>query len=283
MLLKTEPLNEHFGAEILGLDLRDAMTPEIEQTIKKLFLTHQLLYFRGQDLSPDDHVRFGKIFGELQIHVMNQYHESEHPELYRLSNIGEDGKPNGKFPDKGTHAWHTDASWQPLTGGATIIFCERATTRGGETHFCDMYRAYDRLPSMWIHRLDGKRAAHSLDFSRNRRHGEQPMTEKQKKSTPSVDHPIIRTHPDTKKKTIFLGDHAEHIVGMNYETGRLWIEELNNELIIHEDLTYRHKWAIGDLLVWDNRCLLHKVTAYDATTEGRTIRRCTTLDPRKPE
>ena len=93
MLLKTEPLNEHFGAEILGVDLRDAMTPEIEQTIKKLFLTHQLLYFRGQDLSPDNHVRFGKIFGELQIHVMNQYHESEHPERYRLSNIGEDGKP----------------------------------------------------------------------------------------------------------------------------------------------------------------------------------------------
>ncbi|MEJ6650323.1 MAG: TauD/TfdA family dioxygenase [Burkholderiales bacterium] len=281
MPLNTRQLTKNIGVEIIGLDLSKKTNGKTLQEIQDLFLEYQVLYFGQQNLSSAAHVRFGQRFGELQIHVMNQYHESAHPELYRLSNIGDDGKPNGIFPDQGTHAWHTDASWQEYTGQATIIYCEVPTFKGGDTHFSDMYGAYDRLSDDWRNKLKNKRAAHSLHFSRNRRHGHQPMSHEQRNSTPTVDHPICRTHPDTHKKSVFLGDHAEHIIGLPSETGRAWIDELN-QLIVHDDLTYKHKWKQGDFLVWDNRCLMHRVENYDAFREGRTIRRCTTIDPRRP-
>ena len=282
MTIRTNKLSANLGIEILELDLSKDLDKKTAESIKDLFLQHQVLYFGQQKITPTEHVRFGRLFGELQIHVMNQYHETQNPELYQLSNIGADGKPNGIFPDQGTHVWHTDASWQEHTGHATIIYCELATSAGGDTHFSDMYGAYDRLSQEWKNKLRGKRAAHSLNFSRNRRHGHQPMTQEQVNSTPTVDHPILRSHPDTHRKTVFLGDHAEHIVDLPYQVGRQWIDKLN-QLIVHDDLTYKHKWKKGDLLVWDNRCLMHRVEHYDASKEGRTIRRCTVIDPRKPQ
>ena len=282
MPIRTRKLSENLGIEILDLDLSKSLDSGTIESIKDLFLQYQVLYFGQQRITPTEHVRFGRLFGELQVHVMNQYHETENPELYRLSNIGEDGKPNGVFPDQGTHVWHTDASWQKYTGHATIIYCELATSSGGDTHFSDMYGAYERLPNDWKNELQDKRAVHSLHFSRSRRHGHQPMTQEQVNSTPKVDHPILRNHPDTQRKTVFLGDHAEHIVGLPYQVGRQWIDKLNQS-IVHDDLTYKHKWKKGDLLVWDNRCLMHRVEHYDASNEGRTIRRCTVIDPRKPQ
>jgi taurine dioxygenase len=91
-----------------------------------------------------------------------------------------------------------------------------------------------------------------------------------------VDHPSVRTHPETGRKCVYLGDHAEFIVGMSYDEGRALIEELN-ALIIHRDLTYEHCWTVGELLVWDNRCLLHRATPFDEAREGRVVRRCTVL------
>ncbi len=220
--------------------------------------------FAPQDLPPGRQVEFARHFGEVQVHVMNQYHADGYPELYRLSNLDAHGRPNGKHPDKGTLAWHTDGSWQRVTGQATIIYGEvmPGTGEGGETHFCDMYGAYERLDAAWKARIASMRAVHNLDFSRNRRHG--------------VDHPVVRTHPETGRKCLYLGDHAEYIVGLPYEEGRALIEELN-ALAIHPDLTYEHKWTIRELIVWDNRCVLHRATPYDASTQGRVIRRCTVL------
>jgi taurine dioxygenase len=207
---------------------------------------------------------------------MNQYHADGHPELYRLSNLDEHGNPNGKHPDKGTLAWHTDGSWRRVTGQATIIYGEVCAGEGGETHFCDMYGAYERLSPEWKGRIAGMRAVHNLDFSRTRRHGEDPMTEAQRSAVPPVDHPIVRTHPETGRKCLFLGDHAEYIVGMGYDEGRALIEELN-ALAVHKDLTYEHRWTPGELIVWDNRCLMHRATEYDPAVQRRVVRRCTVL------
>jgi taurine dioxygenase len=279
--IQIRKLTPHFGAEVIGLDLSVPMSSEDFEHIRNLFLEYQLLYFGQQQLSDSDHVRVGQQFGTLQVHVMNQYHANQHPELYRLSNVGADGKPNGQYPDKGTLAWHTDASWQSLTGQATLIYCEIAAKQGGETHFCDAYGLYDRLSPDWKERLQNKKAVHSLDFSRNRRHGHQPMTEDQRAAVPPVEHPILRTHPDTNRKSLYLGDHAEYVKDVPYEEGRQWIDELNT-IGAEDELVYRHQWSDHDFLVWDNRCLLHKVMEYDAATEKRIVRRCTVIDPRPP-
>jgi taurine dioxygenase len=269
-------LTPNLGAEVSGIELSAAMDDALFRVLYDAFLRYQVLLFPPRDLPPCDQVAFARRFGEVQVHVMNQYHADGHPELYRLSNLDHDGKPSGHHPDRGTLAWHTDGSWQRVTGQATIIYGEVMPQRGGETHFCDMYGAYERLSPSWKKRTAGLRAVHNLDFSRNRRHGEDPLTEAQRVAKPPVDHPIVRTHPETGRKCLFLGDHAEYIQGMPYDEGRALIEELN-ALAVHPDLTYEHRWKARELLAWDNRCVMHRATAYDAENEGRVIRRCTVL------
>ena len=270
------PLSPRLGAELSGVTLADDMSDDVFRAIYAAFLRYQVLLFPPQDVPPGRQVAFARRFGEVQIHVMNQYHADGYPELYRLSNLDENGKPNGHHPDKGTLEWHTDGSWSRVTGQATIIYGEVMPESGGETHFCDMYEAYERLDPPWKQRIAGMRAVHNLDFSRTRRHGEDPMTEEQRLAKPPVDQPIVRTHPETGRKCIYLGDHAEYIVGMSYAEGRALIEELN-KLAVHPDLTYEHHWTPRELILWDNRCVMHRATAYDPATQGRVIRRCTVL------
>ena len=270
------PLTPRLGAEISGVALDADMDEALFGAVYRAFLRYQVLLFPPQELPPGRQVALARRFGEVQIHVMNQYHADGHPELYRLSNLDEQGRPTGRHPDKGTLAWHTDGSWQRVTGQATLIYGEVMPARGGETHFCDMYGAYERLSPAWKARIAGLRAVHNLDFSRTRRHGEDPLTEEQRRAKPPVDHPIVRTHPQTGRKCIYLGDHAEYIAGMAYEEGRALIEELNT-LAVHSDLTYEHRWKTRELLIWDNRCVMHRATGYDAATQGRVIRRCTVL------
>ena len=264
----------------LGAEVRGCQVAEIDDALfpanYAAFLEHQLLLFRDQVLPPAAQVAFARRFGEVQVHVMDQYHASEYPELYTLSNLDAAGNPTGKHPDRGTLAWHTDGSWRRATGQATMLYAERIPSTGGDTGFADMYWAYDALDAAEQVRLTGMRAVHNLDFSRNRRHGEEPMTEAQRAAVPPVDHPIVRTHPETRRKCIFLGDHAESIVGMEYAEGRAFIDALN-ERIATLARVYTHRWRPGDFMVWDNRCLLHRAESYDTAREPRVIRRCTVI------
>ena len=278
MKFEVQSLTRNLGARIAGVDLARELSDEVFRDLYQAFLRYQVLVFPPRELPPGRQVEFGRRFGEVQVHVMNQYHADGYPELYRLSNLDANGKPNGKHPDKGTLAWHTDGSWQRVTGQATIIYGEvmPESGEGGETHFCDTYGAYERLSPAWKARIANMRAVHNLDFSRTRRHGEDPMTEAQRLARPPVDHPVVRTHPETGRRCLYLGDHAEYIVGMPYEEGRALIEELN-ALAVHPDLTYEHRWTPRELIVWDNRCVMHRATPYDPATQGRVIRRCTVL------
>lgn len=263
------------GAEVRGVPaaaIDDALFPALYAA----FLEHQLLLFRDQSLPPAAQVAFAHRFGEVQVHVMDQYHASQYPELYTLSNLDAQGRPSGKHPDRGTLAWHTDGSWRRVTGQATMLYAEQVPSSGGDTSFADMYSAWDALDPAEQARLHGLRAIHNLNFSRNRRHGEEPMTEAQRNAVPPVDHPIVRTHPETGRTCLFLGDHAETIAGMDYGEARAFIDALN-ERIVALARRYTHRWRPGDFMVWDNRCLLHKAESYDTAREPRVIRRCTVL------
>ena len=132
------------GAEVLGLAVAD-VDGAIFPALYHAFLAHQLLLFRDQVLSPAAQVAFARRFGEVQVHVMDQYHASEYPELYTLSNLDAAGKPTGKHPDRGTLVWHTDGSWRRATGQATMLYAERLPASGGGTQWADTYAAYDAL------------------------------------------------------------------------------------------------------------------------------------------
>lgn len=270
-------LHPALGAEIIGITLEEAVGEAMFRHVYDVFLEHKLVLFRDVDLPPATQVAFARRFGEVQVHVMNQYHGyADHPEIYLLTNLDEKGNPNGRHPDLGTLHWHTDGSWRPTTGHATMMYSEIVPASGGETHFADMCGAYEALSPEWKRRLAGLRAFHNLDFSRTRRHGHEPMTEKQKAEVPPVDHPVVRTHPETGRKALFLGDHAEWIDGMEYDAGRALIEEIN-AMATPDHLVYRHRWQPRECMVWDNRCLLHRATEYDPATQRRVMRRCTVL------
>jgi alpha-ketoglutarate-dependent 2,4-dichlorophenoxyacetate dioxygenase len=276
-LFETEPVHPVFGVEIKGVTLQQAVSDAVFPAIYRAFLNHQLIVFRNVDLPPATQVALARRLGEVQIHVMNQYHgHLEHPEIYKLSNLDENGRPNGKHPDEGTLYWHTDGSWRRRRGLATMMYAEVVPSVGGQTEFADMYSAYERLSDDWKARIEGLTCVHNLDFSRTRRHGHDPMTEAQKREAPPVQHPVVRIHPETGRKAVFLGDHAECIVGMDYDVGRQLIEDLN-KLITPEDLVYSHTWSPGECVIWDNRCLLHRATGFDTANEIRVMRRCTTL------
>ena len=273
--LHLRPLEGGLGAEVLDPQVAD-IDDRVFPALYTAFLEHQLLLFRDQTLPPVAQVAFARRFGEVQVHVMDQYHASEYPELYTLSNLDASGRPSGKHPDRGTMAWHTDGSWRRTTGQATMLYAEQIPSSGGETSFADMYSAYDALDPSERAQLARLRAIHNLNFSRNRRHGEDPMTEAQRAAVPPVDHPVIRTHPETGRKCVFLGDHAESIAGMDYNDGRCFIEALN-ERVVKIARIHTHRWRPRDFMVWDNRCLMHKAGSYDTAREPRVIRRCTIL------
>ena len=264
------------GVELGGVDFAQPAEALPIRALYEALLEHQLLLFRGQEVPPAAQVAIARGFGEVQVHVMNQYHADGYPELYRLSNADADGRPSGRHPDRGTLAWHTDGSWMRRTGQATMLYAEVVPEEGGGTEWCDMYGAYEALDAATRAQLSGLRAIHNLDFSRSRRHGEEPMTEAQRRAVPPVDHPIVRTHPDTGRKAIFLGDHAESIVGTDYAQGREFIDALNTR-VVRPELVYSHRWQARDFVIWDNRCTLHRALEFDTAQVLRVIRRCTVL------
>ena len=275
-VLEVRELTPTFGVEILGVDLAEPMSDALFDRVYEAFLRHQLLLFRDQRLEPGDQVTFARRFGSVQVHVMNQYHADGYPEIYYLSNLGADGKPSGRHPDRGTVHWHTDGSWARRTGQATLLYALEVPAAGGETRFASMYDAYEALDDGTKQRLASLRAVHNLDFSRTRRHGEDLMSEEQKKARPPMDHPIVRTHPETGRKCIFLGDHAWYVQDMPFDEGRQLIEDLN-AAIIDPERVYTHRWRPGDLVIWDNRCMLHKAEPYDVANAARVMRRCTVV------
>jgi taurine dioxygenase len=258
------------------------VSPALFAKVYEAFLDYELILFRDVDLPPATQVAFARNFGEVQVHVLSQYHGyKEHPEIYMLSNLDKDGNPSGKHPDRGTLYWHTDGSWKERTGQATMMYSEIVPPPGdgGQTQFADMYSAYDLLPADIKKKIEGKRAIHNFTFSRKRRHGEDPLTAEQSAKVPPIEHPIVRTHPDTGRKAIFLGDHAESIEGMDYEEGRALIEELNL-LTTPPANIYSHTWAPRQCVVWDNRCTLHRATDFDEARFKRVMRRCTIIGGR---
>jgi len=270
-----KPLHQVLGCEITGITLEQAVSPELFAKVYEAFLDYELILFRDVDLPPATQVAFARNFGEVQVHVLSdQYGYAGHPEIYMLSNLDQDGNPSGKHPDKGTLYWHTDGSWRERTGQATMMYSEIVPPVGGETEFADMYSAYDSLPAVMKAKVEGRRAVHNLDFSRTRRHGEDLLTDKQKSEVPPIAHPIVRTHPETGRKAIFLGDHAEYIEGMDYDAGRALIEEIN-AMITPAARVYTHHWSPRECIVWDNRCTLHRATGFDEARLKRVMRRCT--------
>ena len=263
-----QPLSDLMGAEVIGLDLRQPFDPDIKAAVHKAFLDYQLLVFRDQNLTKDEQVAFTKQFGTLERHAVRNRGTSDHPLVHIVSNLDESGKPMGKVrSDK----WHTDKSFRPEPSMATILHAQSLPPDGGDTVFVNMYAAYDGLNQGTKDKIRRLNVVHS--WATSREHEGRPVTAEEKRDAPDNVHPLARIHPETGRTAIFIGMHASHIDGWSFEEGRAFVVELE-ESVTREPYLFRHKWQAGDLLMWDNRCLLHRAEAnFDARKFPRILHR----------
>jgi taurine dioxygenase len=262
------------GAEVRGVDLSDVKQEQF-QLIREAFHRRLLLVFPDQHINEAQQIAFSRRFGELQVHVLDQYRHPRYPEIYVLSNVDKSGKTTGTHPDKGTLVWHSDLSFQRRPALATILYGIEVPRSGGDTLYADMYAAYEGLDRESKKLLEGMKAVHDLDASRQRA-GEPPMTAKQRAEAPPVEHPVVRTHPGTGRKILYISRHVSHFVGMPRAESDALLEMLLQHST-QDRFVFRHRWGQRDVVMWDNRCTMHCATPYDAGAERRVIHRTVVL------
>jgi taurine dioxygenase len=266
MSFEIRPLSEHFGVEVVGLDLSRPLDERTFAELRRAWFERTVMVVRGQNLSPAAQVDFSRRFGELQIHVLTQFQVPQHPEVLLLSNAKHpDGTPVG-FEDAGRY-WHSDLSYDAHPSLGTLLYAIEIPPAGGDTLFVDMYRAYETLPDAIKKRIDGRFAVHSYvrNYAKNEsKPGIRPqLTEEQKARLPDVRHPIVRTHEHTGRKALFVNPGFTFAIeGMAEAEGSALLQELFDHALKPE-FRYTHVWQPHDLLCWDNRGTMHHATLYD--------------------
>jgi len=262
------PLSPLMAAEVVGLDLRRPLDAATRNAVYDAFLRYQVLCFRDQALSKEEQIAATEQFGELERH-MPKNRGAEIALLHVVSNLGPDGKPMGRI---GSQAWHSDKSFRPLPSLATFLHAVSMPPDGGDTCFANMYTAYDALPAIDKAALEGLRVVHSWATSRTHKDG-YVVSEEEKRDAPPMVHPLVRTHPETGRKCLFLGGHASHLDEVPFDEGRATVVRLE-EFATEPRFVYRHKWRQGDLLMSDNRCLIHRADQnFDAARYPRMLHR----------
>ena len=247
------------GAEIEGLDLSRPLDDESFAAVRRAFLDSQgVLVLRDQRISPEQHIAFSRRFGPLMIHVLKQYLLPGHPEILLVSNVIRDGKPVG-LGDAG-HYWHSDLSYVAEPSLGSLLHAQELPEEGGDTSFGNMYAAYEALAPEVKRRIAKLRAVHSYRNSYDRMAGSPfrpPLTEAQKAEVAAVTHPVVRTHPETGRKALFVNEgFTSRILDIPEDESR----ELLAQLFAHSTeprFLYRHHWRDFDLVFWDNRCAIH--------------------------
>lgn len=268
--LEIVPLSEKLGVEVRGVDLAK-IDADTFSAVKAVFDEHGVVLLRDQSLKPEELRAFGAMFGDLETHTLLQYTLPDFPEIYVLSNLEENGKPLGAH-NEGI-GWHTDLSYKERPVMGTMLYGILCPPEGGDTLFADMSAAYDALPQAKKDQLDGLRIHHSYHRFMASRSDRAPLTEAQKAKTPDVFHPLVRTHPATGRKSLFIGTGTVFgIEGMPTEEGKALVDELV-EYATGDQFVLAHKWRVGDVVMWDNRRTLHTGSLFDDTKYQRHVYR----------
>ncbi|MGE0700938.1 MAG: TauD/TfdA dioxygenase family protein [Hyphomicrobiaceae bacterium] len=281
MPITVRQLHPLFMGEVSGVDLRqidDADRQAIDEAIDR----YAVLVFHGQSLDDDQLLALGRRFGTIAAPRNHRVERRlKHAELADISNL--DARNDFRNRDDhrrldalGNQLWHSDASFRPISGALSMLYAHIVPPKGGDTEFADLRAAYDALDTETRAAIDGLVAVHSIFHSRGQL-GHTDYTEAERKALPDVRHPVVRTHPGSRRKTLYLGSHASHIAGWPMPEGRLLIRDLM-EHATRERFTYAHKWQPGDLVIWDNRCTLHRGRPFPDAEHKRDLRRVTTQD-----
>jgi len=230
------------GARLSGIDLSRPLSPEQKDAIIAAFLAHHVVVFPNQVLMREQQFAFAANFGEVEAHGGHRGERKRYGVAHVMSNLDADGNPAVRFSKAANYHWHTDKPYHPAPPLLTTLYAVELPPAGGDTEFANMALAYAALPEETRRRIAGLRVAFRPAFDAAR---------------PGAGHPLVRTHPDTGRKSLYLGNHATHIIGMPEAAGAALLQELLEHATTRH-FVYTHRWQAGDLVMWDNRCLLHR-------------------------
>lgn len=261
------PSGMPLGAELRGVDLRDVTDAEFA-AIHKAWNEHSVLLFRGQQMSDDDLIAFSRRFGNLDwapVQETGRRFVEGYPEIYVVSNVMVNGEPIGSL-GAGEATWHTDMSYLEDPPKASMLFALEVPPTGGNTYFCGMYYAYDSLPDTLKRRIAGMMLKHDGTYNSGGyvRQGvsavDDPVT------SPGTYHPLVCTHPETKRKVLYLGRRRNaYIQGLPLAESDALLDELWS-IATRDEFTWHNEWRVGDLVLWDNRCTMHRRDPFDANS-----------------
>ena len=269
--LSTRELKPGFGAEILDVDLHGASAATLDRVVHT-FHRHGAILLRGQKLVPEDLLSFVRAFGEAEGHTQTQFTLPGYPNIYILSNKVVDGRPIGAHNDG--VGWHTDYSYKAEPVMCTMLYAREVPPEGSDTLLADLCAAYAALPEARQRELDPLVLHHSYQhFMETREHGRMQLSPEMIAENPDVLHPLIRVHPADGRKALWVSTGTvKNIVGMSEKDSLSLVDELV-EFCTQERFVHRHRWQVGDVLMWDNRCTLHTGTLYDDKRYNREMYR----------
>ena len=260
---------EIMGAEVRGLCPSMFYTSEVAAELNQALLDHQKLCLKDQELTPDEYAVLGQVFGAPKPQLVKKLHLEGIPEISVISNYND--LKNGK-PYVSANYWHTDDSYFAVPAKATMLYGKALPADGGDTQFINTYAVLDAMPADLRARIDGVRAVH-VYVSRRGKSLVQNRSNDEEDKTPPVVHPLIRTHPETGRQSLYINpNRIDHIEGMSLEDGDSLLDELY-EFAFQEKFQHRHRWTLGEIIVWDNRCTMHRASNDFDVTQRREFHR----------
>ncbi|WP_408117349.1 TauD/TfdA dioxygenase family protein [Caballeronia grimmiae] len=275
------PFDGPLGAEVIGLNLSRPLSQADFARIHRAHLDYHVLVFRDQRITPEQQVAFSRRFGPLQRHVLHQFALSGHPEVLIVSNIVENGKPIG-LGDAG-HFWHSDLSYKEKPSLGSMLHAQELPATGGDTLFANQHLAWDTLPAHLRQAVEGRTAEHTYLAKYAELQKRSPwrpnLTAEQIAEVKPVVQPIVRTHPETGRKALFVSEHfTTRIIGMPEDESRALLDAIFAHSV-QPAFVYRHAWREHDMVFWDNRSVMHLAAGtpddqrrklYRTTIEGDT-------------
>ena len=278
MSLAVEKMHPLIGAKVRGVDFRRPMSAHLMAELNRIWMENLVLIFPNQPVTDEEHVEATRAFGEPEVFHQNIIKSRKVPEIFRVSNVDDDG--NLMMPEHPTmqqlgsaRKWHTDSSYRQNPAMGSLLHGIEISKTGGVTCFINMYEVYEELPNHLKQKVEGRRACHDFD-KLSRIASARKATDDERAAMPPVWQPMVRRHPITGRKSLFISPiYNDEVEGMETTEASELIEELT-EFAEQDRFVYRHHWTKDDIVLWDNRCTMHLVTPHDPM-ERRVMHRTT--------
>jgi alpha-ketoglutarate-dependent 2,4-dichlorophenoxyacetate dioxygenase len=285
MPVNVVPVTENFAAEVGDIDLSRKLNAADLAAVREAFAKYAVLIFPDQHLSQDEHLDFAREFGPLETTIARLYIKESQLRVPRefadVSNLDPRNEVWGKDSRQrmfqlANRLWHTDSSFKRIPARASLLYARAIPPVGGHTEFADLRAAYDALDHARQRRLEGHVAEHSI-FTSRARLGFTEFSDEERADMPPVPQALVRTLPESGRKTLYVASHAGRIFGMPESAGRVLIDELIKHAT-QRQFVYTHRWRQNDLVIWDDRCTMHRGTDFDDLRFKRDMQRATVQD-----